>query len=332
MSASIPALPSFHATLGPLLLGGMFAMSLWGITCVQTYTYFNGPSRDRAALRATIASLMVLDTFDTALNIHLVYHYMVSNYLNFTALLFPTWSVILHVGVTALSNFIIRALFSIRIYHLSGKGLLVTGLTIAISMADLVTGIIITVKAFQISSFLELETLSTLLYATFAAGTGADLVIAITLCWYLRKARTGFKNTDGLIKTLMRYTINTGLIVAIDAAAGMILYIVMPLNFIFLGPYLLLSKLYLNSYLATMNSRQDLRDKMDDHVSINLTDLSNSRNIESQGPIFAEKSEVDTEAGKIAVSIHTLVDKHSDKPRNHFHRPSDDSASIGRAF
>jgi len=34
-----------------------------------------------------------LDTFDSALNIHILYHYMVSNYLNVFALAKPTWFV-----------------------------------------------------------------------------------------------------------------------------------------------------------------------------------------------------------------------------------------------
>jgi len=34
-----------------------------------------------------------LDTFDSALNIHILYYYMVSNYMNIFALFKPTWCV-----------------------------------------------------------------------------------------------------------------------------------------------------------------------------------------------------------------------------------------------
>ncbi|RXW19111.1 hypothetical protein EST38_g6744 [Candolleomyces aberdarensis] len=209
-----------------------------------------------------IAFLLALDTFDSALNIHILYHYMVSNYLNPFALMIPIWSVI------ASSNFIIRSMFAHRIFRLSKGNIPITAWIMAISTADLVTGIVITVKAlaisfdssvlmlifanrFKLNTYLELDSLSNLMYLTFAMGTGSDLSVAIVLCWLLRRSRTGFKKTDGMISVLMQYTVNTGLIVAIDAALGMIMYIVMPNNFIFLGFYLLLSKLYLNSYLAT---------------------------------------------------------------------------------
>ncbi|TFK21386.1 hypothetical protein FA15DRAFT_645712 [Coprinopsis marcescibilis] len=307
-------IPKFDDTLGPLLLGGMFAMALWGITCVQTYTYFNRPRRDRPALRAIVAFLLMLDTFDTSLNLHLTYHYMVTNYFNARALFIPVWSVILHVAVTATSNFMIRTLFAQRIYHLSKGNKLITGWIMLISMTDLVTGIIITVKAFGLKTYLELDTLSNLMYLTFAAGTGSDLSVAIALCWLLRSSRTGFKQTDSMIKTLMMYTVNTGLIVAIDAALGMILYIVMPNNFIFLGFYLLLSKLYLNSYLATLNARQQLREKINEPVSIHLSEMTqSSRRYEPDpiSPVLSEKTSQNS-AAQLAISIQTMVDKKVD--------------------
>lgn len=289
-------------------------MGLWGVTCVQTYTYFTRPKKDRASLQIMVAFLLALDTFDSALNIHILYHYMVSNYLNPVALMIPVWSVLIHVFLTALSNFIIRTMFAQRIYRLSKGSIILTAWIMSISIADLVTGTIITIKAFQLKTYLELDSLSNLMYITFAFGTGSDLSVALALCWLLRTSRTGFRKTDSMIKVLMLYTVNTGLIVAMDAAAGMLAYIFMPNNFIFLGFYLLLSKLYLNSYLATLNARQDLREQMSDPVSIHLSDISNSSrrfDVESS-PNISEKSPHAARQIGVAVSIHTSIDKEHD--------------------
>ncbi|KAF5340372.1 hypothetical protein D9611_007782 [Ephemerocybe angulata] len=328
--AAPPGLPltmKFDNTLGSLLLGGMTAMGLWGVTCVQTYTYFTRPKKDRAFLQIMVAFLLALDTFDSALNIHILYHYMVSNYLNPVALMIPVWSVLIHVFLTALSNFIIRTMFAQRIYRLKEAYFLRLGLYLTIGYlahmtwnADLpfplqVTGTIITIKAFQLKTYLELDSLSNLMYITFAFGTGSDLSVALALCWLLRTSRTGFRKTDSMIKVLMLYTVNTGLIVALDAAAGMLTYIFMPNNFIFLGFYLLLSKLYLNSYLATLNARQDLREQMSDPVSIHLSDISNSSrrfDVESSPTNISEKSPHAARQIGVAVSIHTSIDKEHD--------------------
>ncbi|KAG6836349.1 hypothetical protein H0H93_008905 [Arthromyces matolae] len=145
------AIPAFDNTLGALLVGGLVSMA---------------SSRDPLVFKLLIAFLWVLDTFDAALNCHILYYYLVTNYLNPLAIAKPVW--------------------------------------------------------FNISAYAELDKLSNLFYLNFAAGTGSDLSVAFALTWLLVKAKTGFRR--------------------IDAALGLIFYVVMPGNFVFLGFYLLLSK------------------------------------------------------------------------------------------
>ncbi|KAK0227343.1 hypothetical protein EDD85DRAFT_957958 [Armillaria nabsnona] len=266
----------FDNTLGALLVGGLVAMALWGITCVQGYTFFTTNQRDRVAFKVLIAFLLALDTFDSVLNGHILYFYLVKNYLNPLAVYAPTWSVILHVAITSISDFIIRSMFARRVYRLSGGNRVITLWIAAVSTTDLVCGIVITAKAFGISSYLQLDTLSSLLYLNFAAGTTSDISVALALCYYLYTSRTGFQRTDSLITILMAYTVNTGLVVAVDAALGILTYAAMPHNLIFLGFYLLLSKLYLNSYLASLNARQGLREMSNQPVSIQFTNFAQS--------------------------------------------------------
>ena len=51
-----------------------------------------------------------------------------------------------------------------------------------------------------------------------------------------------FSRTDSVLVTLIMYTVNTGMLTAMDAAAGMVCYAVMPTNLVFIGFYLNLSK------------------------------------------------------------------------------------------
>ncbi|KAF8233854.1 hypothetical protein L208DRAFT_1422837 [Tricholoma matsutake] len=284
-SGAPPILPAFDNTLGALLLGGMIAMALWGITCVQTYTFFTQSHRDTGLQKLTVAFLCALDTFDSALNVHILYFYMVTNYLNPMALLKPVWC--------SVSNFFIRTLFAQRVYKLSQGNILVTAWIVS--------------SHFGLTSYLELDKLADLMYLIFAAGTLSDLSVAVALCVLLFKARTGFRKTDTLIKILVTYTVNTGLIVAVDASLGMIMYIVMPHNFVFLTFYLLLSKLYLNSYLATMNAREDLRDRIDGPVSIHLSQISSKHRYNTSSPLPTHNEKRDTEA--MAISVETVVEE-----------------------
>jgi len=275
-SSSVPPIhiPAFDNTLGALLVGGMVAMALWGVTCVQAFIFFTRRSRDRPLFKLLIAFLMALDTFDTILNCHFLYWYLVKNYLNPLAVVVPVWSVILHVAATSISDFIVRSMYARRIYRLSHENILLTAGIVALSLTDLICGLIITAKAFGVKSYLDLDPLSSLMYLNFAAGTSADLCVALVLCYLLRRSRTGFQQTDSLIYVLMLYTVNTGLLVAFDASAGLITYIVMPNNLIFLGFYLLLSKLYLNSYLASLNAREGIRGRLNEPMSIHLSKIS----------------------------------------------------------
>ncbi|EEB92417.1 hypothetical protein MPER_09078 [Moniliophthora perniciosa FA553] len=128
-----------------------------------------------ALLVGGLAAMAFLDTFDTVLNCHILYFYLVSNYINPFAIMVPIWSVIvsfllkvtfllilfvvfkIHVAVTSISNFIIRSLFARRAYRL-GKNIPSTIWIVAVSVTDLVVGILITAKALVVPlAFLELN-------------------------------------------------------------------------------------------------------------------------------------------------------------------------------
>jgi len=53
-----PVLPHFDNTLGALLIGGLVATALWGVTCVQTFAFFMGETKDRAWHKALVAFLL----------------------------------------------------------------------------------------------------------------------------------------------------------------------------------------------------------------------------------------------------------------------------------
>jgi len=244
-------------------------------------------------MQLLVVCLWLLDTFDSSLNIHILYHYMVTNYMNPLALSEPVWSIKIHVALTSLLNFLIRTMFIERVFFLSERNIWLTSWLMATSLASLVVGVVISVKAFAINSFLDLTGLSDLLYLVFALGTGSDISLAMTMCIFLRRSRTGFQKTDSLISVLMSYTVNTCVVVAIDATLCLIMYILLPHFLIFLGFFLLISKLYLNAYLASLNARAKLRSDKDreDVPSIRRSQISVCRYaVESSSPIVEKRS------------------------------------------
>ncbi|KJA13398.1 hypothetical protein HYPSUDRAFT_209581 [Hypholoma sublateritium FD-334 SS-4] len=253
----------FDTTLGALIIGGLIGMALWGITSVQAYNYFTYiKNRDRPPLKLMVAFLWILDTVDSCLNAHTLYFYLVTNYGNLLSLLRPVWSVIIISHYQSTTTFTIRSLFAHRVYRLSKGNLYLTGWIAVVSFAQFIIGIVFTVKT-QVhgKSFEQISKLKNLFYLQFCVSTASDLSVTVILSWLLYQSRTGYTRTDSVIRILMAYTVNTGCVIAIVATASMISFITMPGNFIFLAFYLLVSKLYLNSYLATLNAREMLRNK-----------------------------------------------------------------------
>lgn len=100
--------------------------SLWGVTCVQTYTYFQRSSKDQTIFKLLVSCNALqladlfsslfprwgssgnrhyahcvacclnvlfrgLDTFDSFLNCHILYYYFVTNFANPLAIASPVW-------------------------------------------------------------------------------------------------------------------------------------------------------------------------------------------------------------------------------------------------
>ncbi|KIJ64010.1 hypothetical protein HYDPIDRAFT_28904 [Hydnomerulius pinastri MD-312] len=333
----VSALPfNVDNTLGALLVGGLFAAAFWGVTSAQTFIYFQRFSNDRISLKLFVAFLWVLDTFDACLTSHILYYYLVSNFMNPLAIAAPVWSVLvsvpfltiggrrlikntpnqIHVSVTSLTDVLIRSMFARRVWQLSGRNWFLTAIVCAISLCDLIVGITITVKAFKLQSFAELKTISTWLYISFGAGFLGDLFVAVVLCYYLFKSRTGFQRTDTLVNTLVSYIITTGLLTSIDAILGTLFYIVMPSNFIFIGFYFNLAKMYINSYLALLNAREHLREKSEGVVSIHLSRISDrpfGSDYTTQQSMVSPTVDAKRSSGHdLEINVETTVDRKTD--------------------
>ncbi|KAF5327506.1 hypothetical protein D9619_004986 [Psilocybe cf. subviscida] len=117
------------------------------------------------------------------------------------------------------------------------------------------------VRGFIDGSYAKLIQESWLLYTALGGSVVADVMITVSLCILLGNIRTGFKLTDSLVNTLMLYTINTGLLTSVSATACFVTFAIWPHAFVFIGFYFVLSKLYINSLLAMLNTRERLRKK-----------------------------------------------------------------------
>ncbi|KAF8896690.1 hypothetical protein BD779DRAFT_603028 [Infundibulicybe gibba] len=266
--------------LGAAFLGNLAAAIFYGITCVQTFIYLkHGYARDKLTFRLLICFLWLLDTIHLAFVSHALYYYMISKYGILAALASPTWSILAQVYTTCISDLIARWIFGRRAWLMTGRSPLLAFCIAIPSLLTCATGIAFTSKAFIAQTFASFSSISYLLYISLGSGVVADAIIAATLCYTLKKNRTGFQKTDTIVNTLMIYTINTSLLTTLCSLACFTTYTIWPQEFTFIGIYFVLSKLYLNSLLATLNSRESLHSQAAGVVSdipIGLSNISST--------------------------------------------------------
>ncbi|OCH87202.1 hypothetical protein OBBRIDRAFT_173682 [Obba rivulosa] len=111
----------------------------------------------------------------------------------------------------------------------------------------------------NLGNFDALSTISPVFYMSSSSAVIADVLIAMSQVLMLWSLRTGFKRTDSVMRTLMLYSINSGLLTSLAAASCLITFATMPQTLVYVVFYHLVSKLLLNSLLATYNARQELR-------------------------------------------------------------------------
>ncbi|KAF9475443.1 hypothetical protein BDN70DRAFT_996414 [Pholiota conissans] len=266
-------------TLGAAFIGNIVAGVLYGVTCLQTFNYYKKGQGDCLAFRLVIYGLWILDTLQIALVTHTLYFYLIKNYNNPLVLLFPTWSIISQVFITCVGDLTVRIIYGRRVWKISHNIYIIAFVGVA-SAGAFGGGFAFAIEAFIEQTFANFSHISYLMYLALGSAVAADILIAVSLCLSLSRSRTGFKKTDSIVTILMLYAINSSVLTTyaswfqnrmtgssnpkiftdrVCSAACLITYTIWPEQFTFIGIYVCLSKLFLNSLLAMLNGRKSLK-------------------------------------------------------------------------
>ncbi|PFH48192.1 hypothetical protein AMATHDRAFT_6043 [Amanita thiersii Skay4041] len=261
---SIPsgfATAGLGATIGAAYLGAIAAGILYGMTNIQVFLYYRNYWKDWTFQRCAVALLWVLDTLHMSLTAYMVYHYVIDSFGKQLNLAFVHWSF---------------------------KTIVLFG--------GYAVGIILAIKTYSITTFFELEEISWVIHLSFATTTFIDIVIAGVITRLLSLSKTSFAETNSRIWIVIRYVLISGTLTTACSITALITFAVMPHNLVFLGIEFLLTKLYVNSYLAMLNARKSIRDKSTSNASgnvIQLSDMESSRYPTTVPPTSPIRSEFD---------------------------------------
>ncbi|KAF8955643.1 hypothetical protein BDZ97DRAFT_260923 [Flammula alnicola] len=296
-------------TFGALEIGSSVAGFLFGVVTLQCYLYFSRFDDDRLAFKALVATVWLLELGQTVAVLYEVYRSTILLYGRpYGAVKFPGFG-----GATILGGLItalVQWFFSYRLWSVLPSPWRYVGLMCALAafaraVMCIYDGIEVIVLPSAFAFALDTQPLTT---ALFVMGASIDVTIAISMVYFLtHKREKSLNRVTKLIDRLIGFSIRelhvdlhryiyiltgtyhslmhlgTGLVTSIAAVSVLILYRTMPVNFIYLGAYLPLAKLYSNSLLSALNARSSLRDTVSKSLSVEVPRIGTHRATSSKG-------------------------------------------------
>ncbi|KAF7360799.1 hypothetical protein MVEN_00811900 [Mycena venus] len=159
---------------------------------------------------------------------------------------------------------------------MSDKNKSLVTLIALLSTIQLVTGWVMTGLGYKYRLFADLSHYKALITTSLTSSAVTDVLIAISLCYYLNHRRSGVKSTDTLVQKLIIYSINCGILCSLVAVLGLITFLTMPNNLINFAFNFVLGKVYSNSLLSTLNARSHLREAHKGAIALDFVETKPS--------------------------------------------------------
>ncbi|KAJ3753750.1 hypothetical protein F5878DRAFT_725961 [Lentinula raphanica] len=271
-AASCPSMPDEEAvasTLGVWITSFFLATILYGMGFLQAWLYFHWYPNDGWKLKTLVVTVVVLETVQVTTFYAATYNVLITHFGNWTNVLAIGWLHSAQLLAGYLSAFVVQMYFVCTIWLLNEPGIQRWVFTVPIvvsAVIELAMTLGQTIAITFISSFTQIGK-TTWIYSLLSACTfTCDVLIALTLYLTLMGKKKSIQEIAGvqyfpsrsnaIIRKLTIYTVNRGVLTAVAAAINLILFLAIPNTFYYFVGLLTSSKLYMNSMLAALNSRQ----------------------------------------------------------------------------
>ncbi|CAL1703702.1 unnamed protein product [Somion occarium] len=246
--------PTVDGLLGGLVICFCFVFMLYGVTVTQSYVYMLNCKDDPKWMKLLVATVLILESLHSAFAMRFLYYSVIIAFGSVELVGQIDWSlgpVILleNAIVAAVEGFFIR-----RMWILSNHSYVLTFGTAFLLCARI--GCHTTAAVFALTSgtwadFQAAPGPNITVEVSNALSAAVDAIIATSMIYYLHRGQSGQARTDGVVKWLMSYAINSGAMMMIVSLAIAITYVKVKESLLFLGLVMIVSKLYANSLLGT---------------------------------------------------------------------------------
>ncbi|EIW84590.1 hypothetical protein CONPUDRAFT_100794 [Coniophora puteana RWD-64-598 SS2] len=247
-----------HAGLsyGALLIGVTVNAALYGVSAVQVFTYFNAYKShdDSKWIALVVLVILSLDTFSTICESLYAYNALVSDFGQPSELLQSNWEFFILPAITAITSTLVQGFLAWRIQVLT-RNRWVVGLIGVVAFVSLLGGIGSTIATDRVRTFFYFRQFEPVVVVWLGSAVLGNLLITFVMIKALRAHKTGFADTDTVIRKVTVLVANTGLITAAWTLVDLVLYVVYA-NGTHFAINLSLGRLYSNSLMLTLNARK----------------------------------------------------------------------------
>jgi hypothetical protein len=253
---------NIKGTFGSLLAGGFACSMLSGVVWMQALLYFRRYHTDVSKIRLLVSVVWFIDSLHTGMVFASNWIYLIENYGDSAVAGTVPWTVGLTIILTAFNTFLVHCFFAHRVLTLSKYNWWVTTPIVVLAFIRLGSALATTIEMIMWGQYKTFTAHVGYLFTLgLAVSSLLDILITTCLLYYLRKARTGFSSMDQIIDSLSLYAVENGLATCLVTIVSLVCWLTMQgKNLIFLGLHFVISKLYANSFLATLNARKGIRD------------------------------------------------------------------------
>lgn len=269
-SGAAAPLINYGATEGPFLIAVMVSCALFGITCAQTVYYYRTYPADHPYRKWLVAILFIMETahlFLVSEAAHFFY-VIVKAPENLLGMFLIRKSFSASFAFTVIITSIVQAFYGWRVWSIANlhKWKTISVVLIAItSFLQFGFGVAVDVLLFTNPALTSVHqpTVQALYSVQLATAMACDVIISIALVHFLNRSRSGFNSTESIIDRLVIYSVNVGLVTSAMSICTFVTFHTLLTSTMFTLFTEVISKIYVNSLLVTLNSRNSIKTVMD---------------------------------------------------------------------
>ncbi|RPD60411.1 hypothetical protein L226DRAFT_218218 [Lentinus tigrinus ALCF2SS1-7] len=267
MASSLPPGTNIAALTAPMLFGHLFNYGCFGMLTLQVVVYQQSFPADSFKLKAFVYGLYAVECAQVAVSTHDAYEDFAAGWGNIDALNAGQllW---LTAVFSAIVSAAVQCFYAWRIYHLSGKIIILSALIVLVSLMQasgaIASGVISHLLSLAHVNIEEATAQTRSSTIVWRVGTlVCDLLIACSMICFLSQKKQGIRSTDAILSRIITLTLESGAMTATVDCIDLALFLSFPLTNYHFAPALVLSKLYSNSFMMLLNSRVQTRNMLE---------------------------------------------------------------------